>query len=74
MILFCFRILRTQPAIREAIVDSFLYENCSANINIQTEFCTGVPIVGGYGQIWTLENNEYKKIGYVHDVEVDNKN
>jgi len=50
-------------AIREAIVDSFLYENCSANINIQTEFCTGVPIVGGYGQIWTLENNEYKKIG-----------
>merc|ERR1719244_187262 len=48
-------------SIREAIVDSFLYENCSSNINIQTEFCTGVPIVGGYGQVWTLKDGEFER-------------
>ena len=35
----------------EAVVDSFVYENCSKSINTWTEFCTGVPILSGYGQV-----------------------
>lgn len=40
----------------EAAVDAFVYENCSKNINTNTEFCTGVPIVSSYGQIWVYDD------------------
>jgi len=44
----------------EAVVDAFVYENCSKSINTWTEFCTGVPILSGYGQVWRY-NEKYDK-------------
>ena len=49
--------------IHEAVVDSFLYENCSTNVNPMTEFCTGVPVVRGYAQVWDWSNDQWIKIG-----------
>ena len=45
----------------EAVVDAFVYENCSKNINTKTEFCTGAPIVTSYGQIWVLDETKNPK-------------
>lgn len=41
----------------EAVVDSFVYENCSRNIQTQTEFCSGAPIVSSFGQVWRLDES-----------------
>jgi hypothetical protein len=38
----------------EAVVDAFVYENCSKSIDTWTEFCTGAPILSGYGQVGVL--------------------
>ena len=38
--------------IREAAVDAFVFEDCSRNVNLYTEFCTAAPITSGFGQIW----------------------
>ena len=38
----------------EAIVDAFVYENCSKSIDTFSEFCTGERIVSGYGQVSRL--------------------
>ena len=35
----------------ETAVDAFVYENCSLNIHTFSEFCTGAPIISGYGQV-----------------------
>ena len=36
---------------KETAVDAFVYENCSLSVHTFTEFCTGVPITSGYGQV-----------------------
>ena len=38
--------------IREAAVDAFVFEDCSRNVNLYTEFCTAAPITSGFGQVW----------------------
>ena len=49
--------------IREAAVDAFVYEDCSRNVNLYTEFCTAAPITSGFGQVWRLfENGTWSKI------------
>jgi len=45
----------------EAVVEAFVYENCSKNVNTETEFCTGSPIVTSYGQIWVLDATKSPK-------------
>ena len=40
----------------EAVVDAFVYENCSKNIFTQHEFCTGAPIVSSFGQMWLYDD------------------
>jgi len=41
----------------EAAVDAFIYPNCSKSINTWTEFCTGTPIISGFGQVWRHESS-----------------
>jgi hypothetical protein len=38
----------------EAVVDAFVYENCSKGVDTRTEFCTGVPVTASFGQIWDI--------------------
>ena len=49
---------------REAHVESFVYENCSSNVNVLTEFCTGAPLVSGYGQVWTFKGGKFELVGH----------
>ena len=39
----------------EAVVDAFVYENCSKGVDTRTEFCTGVPVTMSLGQIWNVD-------------------
>lgn len=41
----------------EAVVDSFVYENCSKGVDTKTEFCTGVPVTMSLGQIWNVDTS-----------------
>ena len=41
----------------EAAVDAFVYNNCSKGIDPYTEFCTGSPIISGYGQVGAFQIN-----------------
>lgn len=53
----------------EAVVDSFVYEDCSKDIDIKTEFCTGAPITSSYGQEWMYsENGESQDFVFVKHV------
>ena len=49
---------------REAHVESFVYQNCSSNVNVLTEFCTGAPLVSGYGQVWTFQGGQFVLVGH----------
>lgn len=42
----------SEQTLIEASVDAFVYQNCSSDINMKKEFCTGEPTVTGYGQFW----------------------
>ena len=57
--------------IHEAAVDSFKYEKCSHNFNMDTEFCTAVPVLRGYGQVWNFDGKDFnlvqKELRVVHD-------
>ena len=48
---------------KEAHIESFVYENCSSNVNVMTEFCTGAPLVSGYGQVWTFKGGKFALVG-----------
>ena len=66
------------PVAKEAHVESFVYENCSSNVNVLTEFCTGAPLVSGYGQVWTYNGGRFEFLGhevrkYREDVEKGDK-
>ena len=42
----------------EAVVDAFVYPDCSKDINIASEFCTAAPIISSFGQIWVLDDTD----------------
>jgi len=48
--------------IHEAAVDSFKYEGCSINFNMNTELCTAAPAHKGYGQVWSYNGKDFKLI------------
>jgi len=43
--------------LHELPVDSFVYENCSSNVDTFTEFCSGYATLTGSKRIYTFENN-----------------
>ncbi|XP_023331904.1 uncharacterized protein LOC111704026 isoform X2 [Eurytemora carolleeae] len=48
--------------IHEIQVDSFVYENCSRNVDTFTEFCTGSPITRPKQHIVRVEEGEFEMV------------
>ena len=48
----------------ETAVEAFVYENCSSSVNVMTEFCSSVPTVSGYGQVWSHRDGRFVMTGH----------
>ena len=55
-------IFHFRQRLHELPVDSFVYENCSSNVDTFTEFCSGYATLTGSKRIYTFENNSYEMI------------
>ena len=36
-----------------------MFEDCSRDVNLYTEFCTAAPITSGYGQVWKYSDGDF---------------
>ena len=52
-LIFC-----TRQRLHELPVDSFVYENCSRNVDTFTEFCSGYATLIGDKKIYDLADNK----------------